>query len=71
MKPENANGMKLMLLQSVDGLFFRQYYANGDFRDIDIWHYDLEIEVLDKDAYIYKDKEGWHIDYSSKTLGRK
>jgi hypothetical protein len=44
---------------------FRIYHDNGTFTDYDIYHYDMEIQILEDDAMFMSDDEGnnW-IDHS-------
>jgi hypothetical protein len=60
MKQKKIKNMKGFLCRSVDGkLFFRHYYADHTFRDFDIAHYDLGIEIIDSvPTPIRKDKRG-------------
>ena len=78
--PENGNLYKMMpkkiqnlrgfLCKSFeDNFFFRTYNEDGSFVDYEICHSDLEIQILDKDAYIYTRDGKSYIDYSPKTLG--
>ena len=78
--PENGNLYKMMpkkiqnlrgfLCKSFeDNFFFRTYKEDGSFVDYEICHSDLEIQILDKDAYIYTRDGKSYIDYSPKTLG--
>jgi len=45
------------------------YKEDGSFIDYEICHSDLEIQILDKDAYIYARDGKYCIDYSPKTMG--
>lgn len=70
MKPEKIKDLKGFLCRSLDGkLFFRTYIENGTFNDYEICHLDLEIQIIDTDAYIYNRNGNLCIDYSPKTLG--
>jgi hypothetical protein len=71
-KQEKIKNMRGFLCRSVDGkVLFRQYYGDHSFRDFDIAHYDLEIEIIDSDAYAYQKGQTWVIDYGPDTLGRE
>ena len=69
--PTKLGKVKGFLCESLDGhSFFRVYNKrNGSFNDYKIAHCDLQIEINDKDAYVYKTKDGLMIDYSPTTLG--
>jgi hypothetical protein len=70
MKPEKITNQRGFLCRSMDGkTFFRTYNADGSFRDFDIAHHDLEIEIVDSDAYIYRTGETLVIDHGPDTLG--
>jgi hypothetical protein len=70
MKPKKIKNVKGMLCRSVDGrAFFRVYKPDGSFCDYHIVHCDLEIEVIDDDAYAYCKDGKWYIDYGAATLG--
>ena len=70
MKPKKIQDLKGFLCKSFeDKFFFRTYNEDGTYTDYKICHSDLEIQILDPDAYVYY-KDGNHcIDYSPKTLG--
>ena len=66
-----AKGIKGFLVRTFSGEYvIRVYDANHDFIDYKIYHNDLEIEIIDKDACCYKIDSKNIIDYSPKTLGR-
>ena len=70
MKPEKIKNLKGFLCRSFDGkFFFRAYAEDGTFNDYEICHSDLEIQIMDTDAYIYNRNGILCIDYSPKTLG--
>ena len=70
MMPEKIQNLRGFLCKSIEGkFFFRTYNEDGSFIDYEICHSDLEIQILDKDAYIYASDENYCIDYSPKTLG--
>ena len=72
-----ARGTRGFLLRSIDDggcsrYFFRVYGADHSFRDYEIVHSDLEIEIVDDEATFY-DAEGGRdalLDHSLRTLGR-
>ena len=70
MKPEKIEALKGFLCRSFDDkYFFRTYNEDGTFNDYKLCHSDLEIQILDTDAYIYNRKGELCIDHSPKTLG--
>jgi hypothetical protein len=57
-KSRKAKGIKGFLLPSIetvedDRLIFRVYGENHTFVDYKVNHYDLEVEIIGDDAYIY------------------
>lgn len=48
------------------GFFFRVYKGHRKFNDYDIWHFDLEVQIIDKFAVF----RGKTLDYSARVLGR-
>jgi len=65
-----AKDLKGFLCRSTDNrYFFRTYDENGAITDYALLHSDLEIQILDSDAYIYERKGGYCIDHSPQTLG--
>lgn len=66
MKTKSANGLTGMLIQTLDSMKFRVYNNERMFTDYDIRHYDLQVTIVDPDAYIYDNK---YIDHSPQTLG--
>ena len=70
MKPQKVKKLRGFLCKSInDRFFFRTYSEDGTYTDYKICHSDLEIQILDSDAYIYKKKGNFCIDHSPKTLG--
>jgi hypothetical protein len=70
MKPKKIKDMRGILCRSIDGrVFFRVRNPNGSFRDFEIANWDLEIQIVDSDAYIYRRKGKSIIDYGPATLG--
>lgn len=72
MQPFKAKNLKGVLCKDIFGGFFlRVYKEDKTFKDYDIHLSDMEIEILDDDAYIYESDFGdSFIDYSLKTLGK-
>ena len=70
MMSEKIKNLRGFLCKSFEGkFFFRTYNEDGSYIDYEICHSDLEIQILDKDAYIYTRDGNYCIDYSPKTLG--
>lgn len=58
------------MCKSLNGkFFFRTYNQDGTFNDYEIRHSDLEIQIVDSDAYIYNRNGNLCIDHGPKTLG--
>jgi hypothetical protein len=69
---QKIKNMKGYLCISLDGrYFFRTYHNDGSFCDYDINHTDMEIEIVDSDAYIYKKDGECVIDHAPETLGMR
>ena len=76
MKTKLARGTRGFLLRSIDdtgGLdyVFRIYGADHSFRDYELFHSDLEVEIIDEEATFYEAEEGRRarLDHSPRTLG--
>ena len=72
MKTESATGVEghLIYIHGTNKYMFRVYSGIGVFKDYDIWHSDLMVTIVDKDAVFYKHKGGKMIlDHSPETLG--
>jgi hypothetical protein len=70
MKPEKIKRLRGMLCRAIDGtVFLRVRKPHGRDRDYDIAHCDLQVEVCDDDAYVYRRNGKLVIDYGPKTLG--
>ena len=69
-----AKGTKGYLQSTGDGTFyFRVYEESVDkFTDYKLWHCELEVEILDNDAFFYQLEGGKSkvLDHSPETLGR-
>jgi len=64
-----AKGMKGFIMHGVDidggaFYFFRVYNEDFTFVDYDILHHDLEVEILEADAMLYRSEFGACIDYA-------
>lgn len=58
-----AKGIRGILIRVGDGHVFRVYNKDFTFIDYDILHYDLEIRILEDDAYFYNNELGQYLDY--------
>lgn len=58
-----AKGTKGFIIRVLDSYVFRVYNEDFTFVDYDILHYDLEVEILDSDACLYRDEYGAVVDY--------
>jgi hypothetical protein len=58
-----AKGVKGYIIRALDGYVFRVYNEDFTFVDYDILHYDLGIEILEKDAMLYRSEFGNYLDY--------
>lgn len=77
-KTSLARGTRGFLLRSIDDAgcsryFFRVYDADRSFRDYELLHSDLEVEIVDKEATFYEADEGRdaRLDHSPHTLGHE
>jgi hypothetical protein len=67
---QKAHKLKGYLCMSLEGqYFFRRYQQDGSFCDYDINHTDMEIQIVDTDAYIYKKDGECYIDHAPESLG--
>lgn len=70
MKPKSAQGIRgCLLYNGYNNYFLRVYDANHNFKDYDILHCDLEVEIVDSDAYFYETADNCVLDHSPLTLG--
>ena len=64
---------KGIILRSLDGgpSLFRIYDSRGNFKDYEIIHHDLAVQILDDTAEFLEsaDKKKFYLDYSRKILG--
>ena len=77
-KTSLARGTRGFLLRSIGDAgcsryFFRVYDADHSFRDYELIHSDLEIEIVDEEATFYDAEEGGdaRLDHSPRTLGHE
>lgn len=64
-----ALGTKGTLLFDGDKIYFRVYDMNSSFKDYELCHNDLEIQIVDDDAEF--DTVNERLDHSRATLGRE
>ncbi len=70
MRIQKNDNLKGILCKSTDNSFFlRVYNDDKTFTDYNIYHSDMEIQILDSDAYIYEEEGEFYIDHSPQTLG--
>ena len=71
----NANKQKGILLRSLsdEPYLFRIYGKNGSFKDYEILHHDIGIQILDDSAEFLesKDDKEFYLDYSREILGQE
>jgi hypothetical protein len=60
---QSAKGVKGYIIRVLDGYVFRVYNDDYTFVDYEILHYDLEIQILEKDAMLYRSEFGDYLDY--------
>jgi len=64
-----ANDLTGFLIKEFGGeIIFRVYNNDKTFIDYNIAHNDLEVKILSKDAYIYKNGDNYILDYSPEVL---
>ena len=81
-KYKNAKGLKGILMGTSDARYFRvrtgpdraaiaDHRIGLDFKDYRLDHYDLEVLIIDQDAYLYdgEDDDQHILNYSPQTLG--
>ena len=70
LKITNAVGTRGFVLDTLAGRVFRVYNKDHSFTDYDLHHGDLEVIIVDEDAFFYpNDKGGGTLDYSPGTQG--
>jgi hypothetical protein len=68
--PQQATGTTGFILDTIDGYVFRVYHKAGDFTDYKLLSSDLEVKIVDEDAFFYpNDKGEGTLDYGPDTLG--
>lgn len=67
----SAKGTTGFIIRVGNEYMFRVYHEDKMFTDYDILHYDLEVKIVDPDAYLYETNTYAHLDHSPETLGRK
>ena len=64
-----ARGQRGILIRSIDDRFyFRQYSDDYEFVDYEITNHDMEIEILDPDAALFRTQRGDFLDYTSESM---
>lgn len=71
MKATSAKGTTGFIIRVDNDYMLRVYHEDKSFTDYDIRHYDLEVMIMDPDAYFYEIDEHRHLDHSPETLGRE
>ena len=71
-----ARGTRGFLLRPIDDdgritYGFRIYAGDHSFRDYELLHSDLEVEIVDDEATFYEDEDAPRLDHSPKTLGHQ
>jgi len=70
MEIKNAVGTRGFVLDTLSGPVFRVYHKDHSFTDYTLRHGDLEVVIVDEDAFFYpNDKGGGTLDYSPGTRG--
>lgn len=70
MKITSAMGSKGMLLYNGhNNYYLRVTQPDGTYNDYDLLHCDLEVQVIDQDAYFYETEDLDYLDHSPETLG--
>lgn len=71
----NANKQKGILLRGLAGdpYLFRIYGKSGSFKDYEILHHDVGVQILDDSAELLESQDGkkFYLDYSRKILGQE
>ena len=70
-KAKSACGVEGHLIYSMGQYYFRVYGEGFSFKDYKLHHSDLTIRIMDHDAELYEDENGYRLDHSRKTLGIK
>jgi hypothetical protein len=70
MKIKQATGTTGFILDTLDGYVFRVYHEAGGFTDYNLRSGDLEVTIVDEDAFFYpNERGGGTLDYGPETLG--
>ncbi len=72
MEITNAVGTRGFVLDTLAGPVFRVHNKDHSFTDYDLRHGDLEVVIVDEDAFFYPDstgKDDGTLDYSPETQG--
>lgn len=74
-KYKNANKVIGILIPGLNGdpFYFRIYGKNGKFKDYDILHHDIRVQILDDSVELLESEDGeeCYLDYSRKVLGQE
>ena len=72
---KNANKQKGIILRSYDNSpsIFRIYGSKGSFKDYEILHDDILVQILDDNVELLESEDGkeLYLDYSRKVLGQE
>ena len=64
-----ARGQRGILIRGIDDRFyFRQYSDDYEFVDYEVTHHDMEIEIVDADAALFRTQHGDFLDYTSESM---
>ena len=70
MKIKQATGTTGFILDTLDGYVFRVYHKDNSFTDYNLRSGDLEVTIVDEDAFFYpNERGGGTLDYGPETLG--
>ena len=64
-----AKGQRGILITGMDNqVYFRQYASDHTFVDYMLTNYDVEIEIIDADAALIRNKSGNFLDYTAESM---
>jgi hypothetical protein len=64
-----AQGQRGILISGFGGgVYFRQYAEDHSFVDYEVTNYDVEIEILDPHAALFRTERGDFLDYTSESM---